>query len=42
MEKQNPSGSFRSEDVIQVLIGIPIVATVAVLLANWATSYAGL
>ena len=42
MQQTNPLGCYRKEDVIQVLIGIPIVATVAVLLANFVTSFAGI
>ncbi len=30
------------KDVIQILIGIPIVASVGIFCANWLTSYAGL
>ncbi len=42
MEQNNPMGSFRRKDVIQVISGIPIVMIVAILLANWVTSYAGI
>ncbi len=42
MKQTNPLGTYRSKDVIQVLIGIPIVATIAVLCANFVTSYAGI
>ncbi len=42
METNDSLGSFRSKDVIQVLIGIPAVAALGILLATWATSYAGL
>lgn len=33
---------YPRKDTIQVLMGIPVVMTVAVIIANFATSYAGL
>lgn len=33
---------YRSKDVVTVLLGIPVVATVAVFFANFVTSFAGI
>lgn len=33
---------YPRKDVAQVLMGIPIVMTIAVIVANFATSYAGI
>jgi len=39
---QDKKQLYPSKDVITVVCGIPIVATVAVFCANFLTSYAGL
>lgn len=42
MSGHNKKGLYPFKDTLQVLCGIPIVVTVAVFCANFATSYAGI
>jgi len=39
---QGKKPSYNTKDTVQVLLGIPVVLTVAVLCANFVTSYAGI
>lgn len=42
MSGHKKKGQYTFKDTIQVLCGIPIVVSVAVFCANFATSYAGI
>jgi hypothetical protein len=42
MSGQNRKNHYSIKDTLQVLFGIPVVMTVAVFCANFATSYAGI
>lgn len=42
MSGPNGKSRYSIKDTLQVLFGIPVVMTVAVFCANFATSYAGI
>ena len=42
MSGHNGKKLYSAKDTVQVLLGIPVVMTVAIFCANFATSYAGL
>lgn len=42
MSTRDDNKLYSGKDILQVLFGIPVVVTVAVFCANFATSYAGI